>query len=67
MKAKKLQYDYMRDLIVDIRCARRDGLNQYATECTHQFRALWKTRHNAKIGPYGMPLDLPAINTTEGA
>ena len=47
--------DYLRDLAVDIRCARRDGLPSYAAECVDTFRTLWPRRHAARIDRYGVP------------
>ena len=62
MYVKKAEYTttdltrfYLQDLIVDIRCARRDGLHKYASKCEGEFRALWPTRHNATIDRYGIP------------
>lgn len=47
---------YLRDLISDIRCARRDGMPEYALKCAEEFRALWAGRHDAKIERYGIPV-----------
>lgn len=48
---KELAYALLKDLAVDIRCARRDHceanpLLGYAEKCIVEFRALWATRHN---------------------
>ena len=45
----------LRDLIVDIRCARRDGpeLADYATKCAERVRAIWPWRHDPVIGRFG--------------
>ena len=55
MNTKQLQHDYMRDLIVEVRCAERDGLHEYAQKCRDSLRRLWKTRHSPKIDKYGVP------------
>lgn len=57
---KNLTRDYLRDLVNDIRCARRDDcpanpLLAYADKCAAEFRTLWASRHNARIGKYGVP------------
>ena len=49
-----LARDYLRDLIVDIRCAKRDGLTQYAADCTAKLQKLWSARHSPVIDKYGM-------------
>jgi hypothetical protein len=54
--ASKLIRDYLRDLIVDIRCARRDGLPLYAEECEAKFRAVWPQRFGLTVDRYGLPL-----------
>jgi hypothetical protein len=41
----ELAYASLRDLVTDIRCARRDGLPDYAIKCVAEFRALWPRRH----------------------
>lgn len=48
--------EYLRDLIVDVRCAERDGLPDYAKACREKIRALWPTRHTPRINRYGEPL-----------
>ena len=50
---KQLLYSTLRDLIVDIRCARLDHceanpLLGYANRCIAEFQALWHCRHNDK-------------------
>lgn len=50
-----LTYDYLRDLVVDIRCARRDRLDEYAAKQTTEFRRLWSTRRETRITKYGVP------------
>jgi hypothetical protein len=57
----QLAFAYLRDLIVDIRCARRDHtdanpLLAYADKCAAEFRRLWPVRHGAHIGRYGVPV-----------
>lgn len=52
----KLTFDYLRDLLTDIRCARRDGLERYAREAELEFRAYWPNRHRCEIGIWGMPV-----------
>ena len=44
------------DLIVDIRCAERDGQPEYAEQCRRQVRAFFKARHTARRDRYGWPL-----------
>jgi hypothetical protein len=46
---------YLQDLVVDIRCARRDGLSEYAEKCAQEFRSLWSGRHAATIDKHGAP------------
>lgn len=46
---------YLRDLAIDIRCARRDNLGEYARAVVREFRELWTTRHNARLSRYGVP------------
>lgn len=46
---KELAYAYLKDLVIDIRCARRDHcaanpLLGYAETCIAEFRALWNRR-----------------------
>ncbi len=50
-----LTRDYLRDIVTDIRCARRDGLTDYAKQCEGIFRILFPSRHQASIDRYGMP------------
>ncbi len=50
---KRLALDTLRDLAVDIRCARRDGLPGYAEDCRREFRRVWALRHTARIGTHG--------------
>ena len=52
---KQLTRMYLQDLVVDIRCARRDGLDDYAKSCEHKFRSLWAGRRSAHITRYGTP------------
>ena len=47
---KELVYAYLRDLINDIRCARRDHspqnpLLKYADDCIAEFKPMWANRH----------------------
>lgn len=49
-----LTTDYMRDLEVDIECAERDGLTNYANKCRRELDGL----HNAKsihVDHWGIP------------
>lgn len=48
-----LARDYLRDLIVEIRCARRDGHAAYAVECVQKVKNLWRKRHNTHPDRYG--------------
>lgn len=50
---KALVRGILRDLVTDIRCARRDGLRVYELECIHTFRAAWPVRFTAKLDAYG--------------
>lgn len=45
------------DLIIDIRCAERDGFPGYAAMCRQQLRTLWPYRHTgvAHLDVYGWP------------
>jgi hypothetical protein len=52
---KQLTRFYLQDLVIDIRCARRDGLSDYADKCLAELRSLWASRHRAFIGQYGVP------------
>lgn len=50
---KQLLYSTLRDLIADIRCARRDHcaanpLLGYAEKCIAELKSLWVCRHNEK-------------------
>ena len=40
----ELERAYIRDLIVDIRCAERDGLPEYANKCRKELEEVWRTR-----------------------
>jgi hypothetical protein len=44
------------DLIVDIRCADRDGLTDYAAQQRAEFRRFWKVRHTARLDRCGWPI-----------
>lgn len=48
---------YLLDLIVDIRCARRDGHEAYAQDQVAEFRRVWKIRHAPAIDRYGIPIE----------
>jgi hypothetical protein len=50
-----LRRDYIRDLVVDVRCARRDNMPEYAEKCLAEISALLANRHNFRIGKYGLP------------
>ena len=52
---EQLTRAYLRDLVTDIRCARRDGLYAYSLKVIVQFRELWPHRHLAKTDRHGMP------------
>ena len=48
--------DYMRDLEIDILCAERDGLPDYAAKCRAELAKLMQTKTaDIKIDQYGMP------------
>ena len=51
--SKSLARDNIRDLVVDVRCAMRDGLPDYADRCREAIRVYWRKRHNPKIDRYG--------------
>lgn len=55
VKNAALTRDWLRDLIVDIRCARRDGLTGYEAKCTRAFRRIWRRRHRCVTDRYGVP------------
>jgi hypothetical protein len=47
------------DLVTDIRCARRDGQNDYEMEVTNDLRRVFANRHRLRLDEYGWPkLDL---------
>ena len=48
--------DSLRDLVVDVRCAERDGLPDYAAKCRADIARIWPLRHTASIGRYGQVL-----------
>ena len=50
-----LYRDALRDLVADIRCAERDGLQGYADACRAELAALWVARKAARIGRWGRP------------
>ncbi len=58
-----LTRDYLRDLVADIRAARRDAaerndteLADYAKRRAYELRVLWRVRHAAPIDRYGTPV-----------
>ena len=46
----------IRDLVVDVRCAERDGMPEYAEKCRQQIATLYYNRHGAKLNRYGWPV-----------
>ena len=50
-----LYRDALRDLVADIRCAERDGLQAYSDKCRSELAALWAGRKAACIGRWGYP------------
>lgn len=59
-----LTFDYLRDLISDIRTARkhkleypqyRDNQEIIEADSIREFRKLWTKRHGARIGRFGIP------------
>lgn len=40
--------DTIRDLVVDVRCAERDGLAEYATLCRQDIQRLWARRRQSQ-------------------
>ena len=56
VRSQRLSYDYLKDLVVDIRCARRDGLSAYAEQQVQEFRRVWRWRNVVAIGRYGIPI-----------
>ncbi len=53
---------YLQDLVVSIRCARRDGQDGYAQVCVDEFRALWPHRLRAVLDRYGVPRPPPVVD-----
>lgn len=43
------------DLVVDYRCAIRDGLIDYAKKCYREIFIVYKNRHNLEVNAYGYP------------
>lgn len=54
--ADQLRREYLRDLVVNIRCARRDGLPDYAARTEAELRLLWRVRHTAPLTCWGVPV-----------
>jgi hypothetical protein len=56
--SERLTRDNLRDLVTEIRCARRDScttndLRDYECRCVSRFRVIWGNRHNCLISRYG--------------
>ena len=51
-KRQMAMYEIM-DLIIDVRCAIRDGHSAYAEECRRKISHLFKHRHSLKMDKYG--------------
>ena len=59
METKDLTRDLLRDLIVDARCADRDGLPGYGKEVRSQIGRLWHKRDTGtRLDRYGWPVAL---------
>lgn len=41
------------DLIIDIKCARRDSLKDYENECINCLLKIYKNRHNLILNKWG--------------
>lgn len=52
---QRLVNDCIRDLIVDVRCAYRDNLPDYAEQCKRGIARIFATRHTVKLNRYGYP------------
>lgn len=52
--------DIIRDLIIDVRCAERDGLPDYASKCRADLARIIPTRHAPSLDRYGWPTILKA-------
>lgn len=48
--------DIVADLLVDIRCAERDGLKDYAEKCRKEFDYILENRRTLKFDRYGSPV-----------
>lgn len=46
----------MKDLIVDLRLGREQGLETYCATLTFQIRALFKHRHTVRLNWFGWPV-----------
>ena len=57
-------YDYMRNLIAEIKCARHDGFSDHAHRCECDLRRIWKVRHTVRVDRNGMPTDLVHTSNT---
>lgn len=55
IRAKHLTREYVRDLVVEIRCAWRDNLPNYAEKRERELSYLFSNRHGTRIDHYGMP------------
>lgn len=54
---RRLTNDYLRDLVADLRCARRDCAQEYAQDCMRTFRRLWPRRHTVgSLTRFGIPI-----------
>lgn len=56
---RSLVYATLHDLVVDARCADRDGLADYAAKVRGQIRTIYSRRHTAKVDAYGWPKVTP--------
>lgn len=64
---QSLLRDIIRDLIVDVRCAERDGLSEYAAKCRADLRKVLPTRHAPDLDRYGWPRQLKSLTTPEAS
>lgn len=48
--------DIVADLLVDIRCAERDGLKDYAEKCRKELDCILENHRTLKFDRYGSPV-----------
>ena len=48
--------DIVADLLVDIRCAERDGLKDYAEKCRKELDYILENHRTLKLDRYGSPV-----------